>query len=198
MEKIAKLTLGDVRPLPQSVRQAGREWPVRPGARGVLRILRMLEDDAVADQHKTALLIRWFFVEDVPPDPVGAFRAFLCAGEDCDGDDGAPRDFDYEQDAAKIVSSFQQLYGLDLLGADGGMHWWRFRALLTGCFCTDCALSAKVRLRKMNPSKADAATQEAIARVQLDTRESAEERRMAALVSERLKQGLAFDDLLAR
>ena len=130
--------------------------------------------------------------------PRGAFRAFLRAGEDCDGDYGAPRDFDYEQDAAEIVSSFQQLYGLDLLGADGGMHWWRFRALLTGCFCTDCALSAKVRLRKMNPSKADAATQEAIVRVQLDTRESAEERRMAALVSERLKQGLAFDDLLAR
>lgn len=85
MEKIAKLTLGDVRPLPQSVRQAGREWPVRPGARGVLRILRMLEDDAVAAQHKTALLIRWFFVEDVPPDPVGPSVPFCAPGRTATG-----------------------------------------------------------------------------------------------------------------
>lgn len=197
MATTSKLLLGDFRPLPESVMQDGREWMIRPGTRGILRILRMLEDDEVAANHKTALLVRWFFVEDVPPDPVGAFREFITMGDGQeDGRDDLPRDFDYEQDAAEIISSFQQLYGLDLLGADGGMHWWRFRALLSGCFCVDCALCCKIRLRKADPSKADEATKEAIERVQLDNKDSAEERRMAALIGERLKSGMPINDLI--
>lgn len=197
MEKKYKLFLGDSRKLPDFIIQDGKEWNIFPGARNILKILRMIQDDNVAPTHKSLLLTKWFFVKDIPPRPNEAFRNFINIGEineDDDSDD--PRDFDYEQDALEIVSSFYQLYGLDLLGADGDIHWWKFRALLTGCFCVDCALSCKIRLRKADPEKADSSTREAIRRVQLDDKESYEERKMSELIGERLKNGQSIDDLL--
>ena len=184
--------------LPSAVWQDGKAWRIRPGARGVLKILRMLADTELAPWHKTALLCEWFYVDGVPPEPLEPFRRFLRMGE-ADEDvpeDDAPPDFDYEFDAPEIYASFMQLYRIDLLEND--LHWWKFRALLGGCFAAECALSAKLHLRRMNPDKADTQTRRAIERVQLPTPESEEEKRMSALISERLRQGLPIDDLLKR
>lgn len=199
--------LGDLRPLPDTVWQHGREWKVETRARAVLRILRMLRDESLAPAHRAALLLRWFYPQGAPPEPLEPFRAFLTGGlgqdeteqdeteqDETEGDD-VP-DFDYEQDAAEIAAGFQAVYGIDLWGEGGGMHWWRFRALLAGLFAVDCALSAKVRLRKMNPQRADAATRRMIERVQLVTPQSQAQRRLNRQIERRLEQGLGIEDLI--
>lgn len=45
-------------------------------------------------------------------------------------DHGSTRAIDYVQDGEYIVASFMAAYGVDLTVAD--MHWWLFKALLTG------------------------------------------------------------------
>lgn len=40
--------------------------------------------------------------------------------------------FDFAQDAGYIYSSFMQCYGIDLLGKDRQLHWWKFIQLFNG------------------------------------------------------------------
>lgn len=52
------------------------------------------------------------------------------------------RAFDMYQDAEYIYASFMQDYGMDLVEQQGKLHWYKFRALLSG-------LSENTKLRKV-------------------------------------------------
>ena len=181
--------------LPDTVEADGSVFDIRPGFRNILKILRLQNDPDVLEGHKAALLCRWFFVSDVPENWAEAFGRFVRAGDEAEPTSGE-RDFDYEFDAPEIYSSFLQLYGIDLLDAD--LHWWRFRALLGGCFLCKCALSEKIRLRHLDTSRCDdkAAAQRAKDAVAIPDAIGLDERLLNEQVRERLLRGEAIDDLI--
>lgn len=39
---------------------------------------------------------------------------------------------DYELDAELIYAAFMELYGIDLVSEETHLHWWKFKALLSG------------------------------------------------------------------
>lgn len=45
---------------------------------------------------------------------------------------GGEKALDFDQDAGLIYAAFAQCYGLDLVGKDRGLHWWKFAQLLGG------------------------------------------------------------------
>lgn len=183
--------------LPTQINAEGQAWHIASDTKTILKILHMLSDDTLAPWHQTALLIEWFYLGNAPSDPIAPFHAFACMNEQIDNvDSSSPPDFDYQFDAMEIYASFVHLYRIDLLQTD--LHWWVFRTLLTGCFCMDCPLSAKIRLRKSDPTKATSEIKKAIDHIQIPTKQAEEEKRINALINERLKQGLPIDDLLGR
>lgn len=143
--------------LPETVEVDGSAFHIDWCFRNILRILRMLEDDEVAESHRPALLLKWFYRDGAPQDveaAINAFMWFLHRGDVPSGDpSGEPPVFDHEQDAVEVYSSFVALYGIDLF--ESNMHWWQFCALLDGAMTSDTSLSAKIRLRMKDASKCD-------------------------------------------
>lgn len=109
---------------------------------------------------------------------------------------GGNNDFDYEFDAPEIYASFMQLYGIDLFNAT--LHWWQFRALLSGCFYNKCALSEKIRVRNIDPKKCEntAEAQRAKDSVQIPAKVGIDEQMRIKLINERLMRGEPIQDLL--
>lgn len=173
----------------------GSVFEIRPGFRNILKILRMQDDPDIIDGHKDVLLCRWFFVNRVPDNWPEVFGRFLRAGDEPDAAPGE-KDFDYEFDAPEIYASFRQLYGIDLLEED--MHWWKFRALLSGCFFCRCALSEKIRLRHLDVSecKDKAAAQRAKDAAAIPCVVGLDERIFNEELRERLLRGEPIDDLI--
>lgn len=182
--------------LPDSVTVGGREYVVNTDFRAVLRILRMLADPEILDADRPALLKRMFYPNAAPADPFEGFRTFVRMGEEERAAASGESDFDYEQDAQEICSAFMQLYGIDLTEAN--MHWWKFRALLTGAFAGENALSNKVRIRHLHDTKAQrkAASEEAYRNARIRTAMSRSEANLERMIRERLQAGLPVDDLM--
>lgn len=155
--------------LPDSVEVDGRAYPINGDFRVILKCFAILNDPDVLDGTKAALVRKNFFPNEVPDDWFCAFDSFVRMGKERKAESGEAQ-FDYEFDAPEILSSFQMLYGIDLLTAE--IHWWRFSILLDGCFRSDCPLSEKIRLRSIKPEKCEdpAAAREAKASVQIPSR----------------------------
>lgn len=181
--------------LPSTITVDGSAFEINSSYRAILKIFRMLDDPEILDGHKSALLCKWFFPQEVPDSWEAAFKRFVNGGPERDAGTGK-KDIDYEFDAPEIYASFMQLYGIDLYETD--MHWWQFRALLTGCIMCRCALSEKLRLREMDVSKcADkAAAQRAKDSVQIPNNVCENERLITQLIQERLINGEDISDLL--
>ncbi len=172
----------------------GSAFDICADFRTMLKILRMLDDPEVLDEHKNALLCKWFFSQNVPGNWQEVFGSFLRCGDA--PEPGGRKELDYEFDAPEIYASFMQLYGIDLYETD--MHWWKFRALLTGCISCPCALSEKLRLRNLDVSRcADKAkAQRAKDSVQIPEGIGENERLVTKLLEERLSKGEDISDLL--
>ena len=183
--------------LPVSVWQGDCEYPIRSGHRAILRTLRMLADPEIGDADKPLQLRRMFFVGAAAPDAEQCFQDFVRCGKP-DPSPGGERDFDYDEDAAEIYSAFRQLYRIDLLETE--MHWWVFSALLDGIFCTDNALSNKLRIRHADDGegKRKAAMERQKMAVKLPERISRSDAAIEKEVLYRLEHGLPLDDLLTR
>lgn len=172
----------------------GSAFAICTSFRTVLKILRLLDDPEVLEEHKNALLCKWFFPQEVPENWPEVFGSFLRCGDEPEQESG--KELDYEFDAPEIYSSFMQLYGIDLFETD--MHWWKFRALLTGCIACPCALREKLRLRRLDVSCcADRAeAQRAKDSVQIPDSTGENERILQKLLQERLLRGEDISDLL--
>lgn len=152
-----KFSLSSKDALPKTVEVDGSIFNIRPDFKTILRCFRLIDDAEILEEHKPAILTKMFFVGEYPRNGMAAFLDFARCGEDSK-ESGGDNDFDFEQDSAEIYSGFMQLYGIDLI--DTNMHWYKFRALLSGVFSADTALAKKVELRHSKDSdskkKADA------------------------------------------
>ena len=113
------VTVGDVRK------------PVRTGFRYWMQIALCIEDGAVDTVETIFSIMDLAQLEptDLEAD-LKALMLFLSGGEQ--SNDKNEKVIDYQQDAALIVASFQQQYGIDLTDPKVNMHWWRFLDLLSG------------------------------------------------------------------
>lgn len=167
--------------------------------RSILKIFRMLQDPDVLEMHKSFLLCKWFYAGDTPEYWEEAFWDFVRCGDEPQIKGGNEREFDYEFDAPEIYASFVQLYGIDLLETPP-MHWWKFRALLSGCMAMESPLSEKIRIRKLDVSKCTdkAAAQAAKDRVQIPVNVGVDEQIIMTELEARLMRGESIADLLER
>lgn len=67
-----------------------------------------------------------------------------------DEEDGAK--YDFNQDADYIFASFMQAYGIDLIEQQGKLHWFKFKALLTG-LPNNTIFSQVLEIRGWSPAK---------------------------------------------
>lgn len=164
----------------------------------VLSIIAALNDPELSGSEKLMIVRRRLFPADQPPSEC-TMEAFYwleaCGMPRNQSEEGAVRDFDFEQDAREIYASFRQVYGIDLMQP---MHWWAFSALLEGVTAVPCALREKIALRHMDDSRAemDASLERAKRGAAIEVTSSLTERARCEELRRRLAEGLPFDDLL--
>lgn len=176
------LSLSKNKALPETVEVDGSAFSFNASFRVMLRILKMLEDDDVAESHKPKLMCSWFYAGTAPRDLDAAIKAFMwflhCGNVPKRTEHSTkPPVFDHECDAEEIYSSFLMLYGIDLL--DSEMHWWKFSMLLNGAMRCACPLSEKIRLRSIDADKYENPqdVREAQAAISIETKTSRADRR---------------------
>jgi len=182
--------------LPESITVNGRAFPFRAGYKTILKIIAILNDPEVIQPHKAERLVHLFFVDEIPDNWEEVFDWFVRCGDEPGEKRSGERKFDYDYDAPEIYASFLQLYHIDLIEED--LHWWRFSALLTGCFYCDCALSEKIRIRTIDVSKCEnkAEAQRAKDSVRIPDRIGQGEQITMEQILERLARGEPVADLL--
>ncbi|MGN0706888.1 MAG: Gp15 family bacteriophage protein [Faecalibacterium sp.] len=78
--------------------------------------------------------------------------------DDGSGTAGGELSFDYRWDAPYLIAAFQETYDIDLTSAP--LHWWRFRALLTGLLGGECLFARIVRWRTADLARLSEAERE--------------------------------------
>lgn len=119
----------------------GKPYRLRTAFRRVLQCYRVMEDDALDDGDKIGLCLALLLrpvsrlrAGRLPePEKIRLFEAVFRDYVDAGGKKaGGEKALDFDQDAGLIYAAFAQCYGLDLLGKDRGLHWWKFVQLLGG------------------------------------------------------------------
>lgn len=138
--------------LVEAVEINGKLFKVDMSFDNILNLIEMLNDKELSDETQIVLGIEMLF--DDPLDmPIGeqvkvffeSYQALI--GKDAESDleydllgNPMPRQaeeeseplYDLQQDAEYIYASFMQDYGMDLFEQQGVLHWYKFKALLTG------------------------------------------------------------------
>jgi len=117
----------------------GREIRLNLSFDVVLRSFELVKDPHFTDAEKIELLIHMFVanpetVVDLGPQEKGLivkaiFDHFINDGDEPNGEKPL---YDLEKDAEYIFASFMYDYGIDLIEAQGKLHWKKFKALLVG------------------------------------------------------------------
>ncbi|MDO4541497.1 MAG: Gp15 family bacteriophage protein [Bacillota bacterium] len=188
-----------VKVLPETVNSAGGStFSINADYRNILRIFRMIADPDINDRHRGYLLAKWFFedIAVVPPDYGQIFERFITNGEEHTSSNGK-QVFCYEFDAEEIYSSFLAVYGIDLLDAEY-MHWYKFRALLSGLFMCENPLSKKIELRTLDISKCENKTEARKAKeaVQIPQKVGYSDAKLQEKILQALKNGESVTQLL--
>ncbi|WP_227995081.1 Gp15 family bacteriophage protein [Oceanobacillus sp. CFH 90083] len=119
----------------------------------VLRLFDMLHDEELTDVEQIEIGLEMLLGRSLDLDLAKQEEVFFEIFKSTiskDADDNAPVDIDgnpmpvmdkekddkkiysIKQDAEYIFASFYQDYGIDLLEAQGKLHWYKFQALLAG------------------------------------------------------------------
>lgn len=117
----------------------GKPYRLRTAFRRVLQCFRVMSDDLLDDMDKIGLCLSLLLrpvshlrAARLPAaSRIRLFEAIFQEYVDTEGKKtGGEKAFDFDQDAGYIYAAFAQCYGLDLLGRDRGLHWWKFVQLL--------------------------------------------------------------------
>lgn len=119
----------------------GHNYPLRPAFRRVLQCYTVLNDPLLPEMDKLELcmklLIRQYRIRTwrLPARQrmelfETVFRELVDTGGKKPSSGNKP--FDFDQDAGYIYAAFAQCYGMDLLGRDKNLHWWKFIHLFGG------------------------------------------------------------------
>lgn len=135
-----RLPLVFVDGLPESVDISGREVPIEYDWRVWLMIEELFGDGELTAGERERLAVDIAF-GGLPEgcdfsESVRALRWFYLCGEEPRGEIksggiSAPV-CDIRQDWGYIYAAFLQLYNIDLFAAELRLHWWQFRALMSG------------------------------------------------------------------
>lgn len=142
---------------PHSVLVDGIACPIATDFKVWLRFSELIGKD-MPEFEKMAQALKLAFGDTLPPKLDGAIKAMMdFYGHTGTQDANTEREkilqksyFDFEYDAELIYSAFLQQYKIDLCSAD--MHWWKFKALLTG-LSEDTHFIKVVQYRSMDVSK---------------------------------------------
>ena len=144
------------RGLPESVTVDGVAVPIETDYRVGLLTGEMAQDPCLSEEDRAALLLR-LYCREIPAgvDPealVPAILDFYAMDPErkrpAEGERRAKEPVcDFDVDGDRIIASFQQAYGIDLLAAR--MHWWRFMILLLA-LPEETPFMQAVRLRTMD------------------------------------------------
>ena len=185
--------------LPQSILdQGGHAFSINADFRVILKIIRLFNDEEIADIHKMIIACNSFYKEDMPEDAVTLLMQFI-SGEDEQEEppenNSAPT-FCYEFDAPEIYASFMQQYGIDLLDV-AFLHWYKFKALFSG-LSQETPFMKKIQLRFMDLThvKDKAKAQKAKAQVQLPSKISKAKTDYQTQIQMALKEGKDITELL--
>lgn len=116
----------------------------------VLKFFRLLTDDSLDDEEKSAKVLTLFFTELPEVDDVWPYIESFIQGPDEPECDSEKRVFDYNVDHGRIYAAFLQTYNIDLRTAS--MHWWTFLELLQN-LPEDTKLMQVIKLRGEKPDK---------------------------------------------
>lgn len=122
-----------------------KRWPINLAYDNVLRFLEMLDDTEFDDAEKIVGAFQIFFERTIWPDDYNdlieiiqqisnyIFESPYGNGlTESDANVAPARFYSYRQDAPAIYASFMQQYSMDLVEAQGRLHWDKFKALLDG------------------------------------------------------------------
>lgn len=138
--------------LVESVEINGKTYAVDMSFDNILNLIEMLNDKEISDEMQILLGIEMLFEDslDMPMEKqvVVFFEAYhALIGKDAENnleydllgnpmpqqtDDESEQLYDLQQDVEYIYASFMQDYGIDLFEQQGVLHWYKFKALLTG------------------------------------------------------------------
>ena len=119
----------------------GKPYRLHTAFRRVLQCYRVMADDVLEDGDKIGLCLELLLrpvsrlrAARLPAAKrIRLFEAIFREYVDTGGKKtGGEKALDFDQDAGLIYAAFVQCYGLDLLGRDRGLHWWKFAQLLGG------------------------------------------------------------------
>lgn len=140
-------------PIEDSVIIDGIEHEIDMSFDNVLRLIDMLSDEELSNAQKAEYGIKMLFDKDLSYDIetkadifIEVFENKIGKGKknnkavDLDGNplpieegnDSEERQYCLKQDADYIYASFMSDYGIDLIEQQGKLHWYQFRALLSG------------------------------------------------------------------
>lgn len=175
----------------------GKAYRLRPAFRRVLQCYRVMREAALSEIQKIDLCLqlllrplsrlRLHFLNGAQKAELfqRIFQELVDTGEK---KASGPRTFDFDQDAGPIYAAFFQCYGLDLLGRDRNLHWWKFVQLFSG-LPEDTRMMQIVSIRSRplpKPTKYNAEERQNLLRLKSAYRleESEQQRR------ERMQEGL--------
>lgn len=138
--------------LDDTVKIDGEKYDVDMSYDNILRLLDMLNDKALTDVEQIVVGLHMLLDTqlDLPLKKQEAvfyevFTQMIGKGKEADapvdiegnpmpaqGQPKSERVYSIKQDANYIYASFMQDYGIDLIDAQGELHWYKFQALLEG------------------------------------------------------------------
>lgn len=121
--------------VPYTVEIEGKEYCINTDFRICIMFEQLLQDDAIGDDDKGALILRLFYPE-LPVNIEEAFKKVIWiyngieeVGNSSKSSGGKSKklyDFDYDGDY--IFAAFLEQYNIDLQDVKY-LHWWKFKAL---------------------------------------------------------------------
>jgi hypothetical protein len=113
----------------------GTDYAINTDYRTVLSYLRLLDDEDLSDQDKTALALVLFFGRKIKSADVEGLVTYVrwyinCGQEPEKNEKPKERYFDILIDSGRIFAAFFQTYDINL--RETSIHWWTFCELLAG------------------------------------------------------------------
>lgn len=160
--------------LPHTVDVGGAPYEVTTD----FRLFVAFERDAFCDRWDAAAAcktLEWFYPDGIPADVPAALDAFvsfyrggLFEALDAAGNPNRPTNgrkcipYAFDTDDRRIYAAFHRRYGIDLATVD--LHWYTFRALLSGLYEPD--FETVVGYRAMDTSRLDGTQEREYRRLQ--------------------------------
>lgn len=123
------------------VAYGGKTYRLRPAFRRVLQCYRVMGETLLPEMQRIGMCLQLLlrplsrlrlpFLDGSQKTELfqRIFQELVDTGEK---KSSGPRTFDFDQDAGPLYAAFYQCYGLDLLGRDRNLHWWKFVQLFSG------------------------------------------------------------------